>query len=60
MTGVIHSGTLRGNEILNLTNLDQHVTEMMIITGNKCYSVPVSGFLIIPQNANMVVNGKVN
>ena len=41
----------------NLTKLDQHVTEMMITTGNKFYSFPASRFLIILQNANMVANG---
>ena len=44
----------------NLTELDQHVTEMMVTTANQFYNFPASGFLIILQNANMVASVKVN
>ena len=43
-----------------LTNLDQHVNEMMTTTEKKFQNFLSSRFLIIVQSVNMVTNGKRN
>ena len=44
----------------NLTKFDQHVTEMMITTGNNFKNFPASGLLIILQKTNSVAKRNIN